>query len=163
MDSTTGLNPSRQELLRTQFIPRSREDVFAFFADAFNLELITPPFLNFGVLTTAPIELHRGTLIDYRLKLYGLKMRWQTRIECYEPPRRFSDLQLKGPYRYWHHRHEFEAVDGGTLMRDRVEYELPLGPLGMLAHGLLIRRTLNRIFDYRKATIAKLFSPTPVD
>jgi len=147
-------------LERTQFIPRPRGELFAFFADAHNLELITPPTLHFRILTPGPIELRAGARIDYRLSLLGVPFRWRTLIEACEPGRRFVDVQLEGPYRRWRHTHAFEDVPGGTLMHDRVEYQLPLGPLGAVAHALLVRRQLRAIFDHRRAVIAALFPAT---
>jgi ligand-binding SRPBCC domain-containing protein len=144
-------------LERTQHIPRPRAEVFAFFADAHNLERITPPSLRFRILTPAPIAIGEGTLIDYRLSLFGVPFRWRTRIEAYQPGVRFVDVQLRGPYRRWHHTHTFEDAPGGTLMRDRVEYQLPLGPLGGLAHAVVVRRQLRVIFDHRREVIARLF------
>jgi ligand-binding SRPBCC domain-containing protein len=131
--------------------------VFAFFADARNLEAITPPFLRFRVVTPHPIRMEAGALIDYRLSLYGAAFRWRTRIEAWEPEGSFVDVQLAGPYRVWRHTHRFEDAPGGTRVTDRVEYALPLGPLGDLAHTLLVRRSLARIFDFRRARIAERF------
>jgi ligand-binding SRPBCC domain-containing protein len=145
-------------LVRRQFIARPVDEVFAFFAEAGNLEAITPAFLHFRITTPTPIEMAPGTLIDYRLRLFGCPFSWRTRIETFEPTRRFTDVQLRGPYRRWHHLHEFSEVDGGTMMVDCVEYELPLGPLGGLAHALFVRRTLERIFDYRRDRVEKLLS-----
>lgn len=145
-------------LQRSLFIPRPREEVFAFFSDAFNLERITPAFLRFHILTPSPIAMQAGTLIDYELRLYGVRFQWQTRIEAFDPPSFFIDTQVRGPYRRWHHRHEFEDVLGGTQIRDQVEYKLPFGPLGALAHALFVRRSIEQIFDYRNATIAQVFA-----
>ena len=144
---------------REQLIPRPRHDVFAFFSDATNLERITPAFLRFQVTTPRPIAIAPGTLIDYRLKLFGIPFRWQTLIETFEPDTRFVDRQLKGPYQLWHHTHTFaDAPDGtGTLMRDHLEYAIPFGPLGRLARLLFVRRTVEKIFNYRAATIAREF------
>lgn len=142
---------------RVQRIPRPRSEVFAFFADAGNLERITPAFLNFRILTPRPIEMKPGTLIDYQLSLYGVPFSWRTRIESFEPERSFTDVQLSGPYRTWHHRHEFRDDGGGTEMRDIVRYELPLGPLGALARALFVRRSLERIFEHRRQVIAEIF------
>ncbi|HEY2762079.1 MAG TPA: SRPBCC family protein, partial [Pirellulales bacterium] len=104
-----------------------------------------------------------GVLLDYRLQLLGIKFRWKTLIETFEPPHRFSDLQLNGPYKLWHHAHEFYAVDGGTLVIDRVRYQVPLGLLGRIINILFVRRQLEAIFDYRQAQIAARFSaPIPV-
>lgn len=147
----------RWQLEQVQVIPRPRSEVFAFFADAHNLERITPPFLRFEVLTPAPIPMKTGTLIDYALRLYGWPVRWKTRIEQFEPVSRFIDLQLAGPYRYWHHLHEFEEVEEGTRMVDVVDYELPYGFLGNLVRNLFVRRVLERIFDYRRQAIANFF------
>lgn len=149
-------------LTRRQFIPRPVEAVFPFFADAMNLEAITPPFLHFKILTPTPFTIAPGSLIDYRLRLFGVPIYWRTRIETFEPNRRFTDLQLRGPYRRWHHLHEFTPVDGGTLMTDCVDYELPFGPLGALAHPLFVRRTLEKIFDFRRDQVGNLLGePTP--
>ncbi len=144
-------------LERSLFIPRQREEVFAFFADALNLERITPAFLHFQILTPHPILMKAGTLIDYELRLYGVPFRWRTLIESFEPISSFTDVQITGPYRRWHHRHTFEEVSGGTQMRDQVDYELPLGPLGSVVRLLFVRRALDRIFDHRNATISEVF------
>lgn len=145
-------------LERRQYLAVSPDEVFAFFAEARNLEALTPPFLRFEVLTPEPIDLREGALIEYRLRLHGLPLRWRTRIESWNAPRAFVDRQLSGPYRLWHHRHEFEAAGAGTVMRDVVRYALPLGWLGRLAHLVLVRRDLRRIFDYREAVIAERFA-----
>lgn len=145
-------------LERRQFVPRPRDEVFAFFAEAPNLETLTPAFLNFRILTPLPLEMRSGTLIDYQIRLSGLPMRWRTRIESFEPPVRFVDVQLSGPYRCWRHEHEFQYVPGGTQVIDRVTYALPFGFLGALAHRLLVRRTLERIFAYRQQRLAELFN-----
>lgn len=147
---------SQRTLERTQLIARPRSEVFAFFSDATNLERITPPFLRFRIVTPTPIDLREGTLIDYRLSLFGVPFSWRTRIEVFEPERRFIDTQLRGPYKVWRHLHEFEDVEGGTLMRDRVDYDVPLGPLGDVARALFVTRTVERIFDHRAETIAAL-------
>jgi ligand-binding SRPBCC domain-containing protein len=148
-------------LERTQDIPRPREEVFAFFADAANLEVITPASLHFQILTPLPIEMRTGAQIDYRLSLSGVPVRWRTRIASWEPPLRFIDDQERGPYALWHHTHEFEAIGNGTRMRDTVEYRLPFGPLGSLAHALWVRRTVEGIFDYRRQFISEKFGPSP--
>jgi ligand-binding SRPBCC domain-containing protein len=143
-------------LERTQCVPLTPARTFELFADAHNLERITPPWLGFRVITAGPIEMAAGTLIDYRLRLHGVPVRWRTRIEVWEPGRRFVDIQLRGPYRLWHHTHSFEAVEGGTLVRDRVRYALPLGPFGALARLAFVRRDLERIFDHRAEAVASL-------
>lgn len=145
-------------LERSQVVPESREDVFAFFEDAANLERLTPPFLGFRIVTPPPIVMREGTLIDYRIRLFGVPLGWRTRIDAYEPPFHFVDTQLKGPYRHWRHTHEFSEVPEGTRVSDRVEYALGFGPLGAAAHTLFVRRTLARIFDYRRQVIAHTFT-----
>jgi ligand-binding SRPBCC domain-containing protein len=147
--------PSVHTLEREQVLPLPPAEAFEFFADAFNLEAITPPWLHFAVDTPGPIEMRPGTLIRYRLRLHGLPLRWLTRIEAWEPGRRFEDVQVRGPYRLWHHTHTFSEHERGTLMRDRVRYALPLGPLGEVAHAVLVRRDLQRIFDYRATAVAR--------
>ena len=138
---------------------RPRGEVFAFFADPRNLERITPPFLRFRITTPGPIEMRPGALIDYRLRLYGVPVRWRTRIESFEPERSFIDVQVRGPYRRWRHRHDFLDAAGGTEVRDVVEYETPLGPVGALARRLFVARSLERIFDFRRQAVAEIFGP----
>lgn len=135
------------ELQTSMFIPHPREHVFTFFADAFQLEAITPHWLNFHIVTPAPIKMKPGVLIDYRLKLRGVPIKWQTRISDWEPPYRFVDEQLHGPYRWWKHEHLFEDVDGGTRVVDNVHYGVPGG---WLIHETLVRSDLERIFTYRQ-------------
>ena len=148
-------------LTREQILPGDPDEVFGFFADAFNLEAITPPWLRFRVLTPGPVHMAPGALIQYRLELHRIPIRWLTRIETWVAGERFVDVQVRGPYRLWHHTHTFEAHDGGTLVRDRVRYALPLGPLGEAAHRLLVRRDLERIFDFRQASVARMLAPLP--
>lgn len=140
-----------------QFIPRPRNEVFDFFSRETNLETLTPPWLNFKVLGKSTPEIQAGTLIDYRLKLYGIPFRWQTLIEVWEPGVRFVDMQLRGPYKKWHHTHSFQDVQGGTLMSDRVIYQLHFGPVGDLAAGWKVRRDVTGIFEFRKQKIAEIF------
>ena len=146
-------------LHRAQWIPRPVPEVFAFFADAFNLEAITPPYLNFRILTPPPIAMNPGTLIDYRLRLFGIPLAWRTRIEAFVPNEHFVDVQVRGPYRKWHHTHEFYEVRGGTLMVDRVDYQVGWWLAGSLAHALFVRRTLEDIFDFRCREIERLLAP----
>jgi ligand-binding SRPBCC domain-containing protein len=148
-------------LERSQLVPRPRAEVFAFFADAQNLERLTPGFLRFQVLTPAPIAMRAGTLIDYRLSLFGVGFGWRTLIEAFEPGERFVDLQLRGPYRRWHHTHTFADAPGGTLIGDRVEYALPLGPLGELARALWVGRQLDAIFEHRRRVIEAMWGAPP--
>ena len=148
-------------LRREQVVRAGLEEVFAFFSEARNLEVLTPPWLRFEVLAPEPIGMGEGTMIDYRLRLHGIPLRWRSRIECWEPGRVFVDRQVRGPYRLWHHRHEFELTETGTLVRDIVHYRLPLGRLGLLAHALLVRRDLEQIFDFRQAAVVRLFGAAP--
>jgi ligand-binding SRPBCC domain-containing protein len=141
-------------LTREQRLPTRPEAVFPFFGDALNLEAITPPWLGFRVVSPQPIEMAPGALIEYRLKLHRVPIRWRTTIAVWDPPRRFVDVQVSGPYRMWHHTHDFVPVPGGgTLIRDTVRYALPLGPLGEAAHRLFVRRDLERIFDFRRDVV----------
>jgi len=144
-------------LRRVQLLPRPRAEVFAFFEDATNLAVLTPPFLGFEILTPPPIVMQAGTLIDYRIKLFGAPMRWRTEIEIYEPRERFVDRQLRGPYELWRHTHVFRDVAGGTEMIDEVDYAVGFGPFGSIARRLFVERTLERIFDYRAETVGRLF------
>ncbi len=143
---------------REQLVPLPVGEAFAFFADAFNLEAITPPWLRFRILTPRPIPMSEGTSIEYRLSLHRLPFHWLTRIERLEPGRRFVDRQVKGPFRLWEHTHAFEERPGGTLIRDQVAYRMPYGALGALAHRLLLARDLERIFDYRREVVDRLLA-----
>lgn len=128
------------------WLPRGREEIFAFFSNASNLDAITPDWLLFRTLTPPPIEMRNGALIDYKLRLRGLPMRWRTKITMWEPPSRFVDEQIRGPYRQWIHEHTFADRDGGTLVRDRVRYAVPFD---LLVHRWLVRRDIERIFRHR--------------
>jgi ligand-binding SRPBCC domain-containing protein len=143
-------------LQREQEIPRPIDEVFAFFADAQNLETITPPWLGFRILTPGPITMRAGARIVYRLGWRWLPLRWVTEITAWEPPLHFVDVQRHGPYALWCHTHEFEPHEGGTRMRDRVRYALPLGVLGALAHRLAVRKDLEAIFDYRARRVSAI-------
>jgi ligand-binding SRPBCC domain-containing protein len=145
-------------LSREQRLPGSPSEVFPFFGDAQNLEAITPPWLGFSVITPQPIDMHVGTLIEYRLKLHGVPLRWRTRIAVWDPPVRFVDVQLSGPYRIWHHTHDFEPDgSGGTIIRDTVRYSMPFGALGEIARRAMVTRDLDAIFDFRAdAVLASL-------
>ncbi len=138
-----------------QWLPRPREEVFDFFADAFNLENITPPLLEFRVVTPPPITMKLGTVIDYRLKLRGIPLRWRSEITRWEPPELFVDEQRRGPYRLWRHLHTFEESGGGTIARDHVEYSV-IG--GAIVRNLVVAPDLRRIFAYRQERLAELFS-----
>jgi len=149
---------AEQVLQRSQVIRRPIGKVFDFFADARNLERITPPSLRFRIVTTGPIEIAEGTLIDYELRLRGLPFKWRTEITKWSPPYEFVDSQLRGPYRQWIHRHTFEELGPGiTRIEDEVRYRLPLEPFGDLVH-FLVKRELKKIFDYRHATVETLLA-----
>ena len=142
-------------LERRQRLAVPAERAFAFFSDARNLEAITPPWLRFRVLTPGAIEMREGARIDYRLRLHGMPLTWRTRIAVWEPPHRFVDVQLRGPYALWEHTHSFApAGEDAVVIGDRVRYALPLGRLGELARRVLVRRDLDRIFDHRMHAIA---------
>jgi ligand-binding SRPBCC domain-containing protein len=149
-------------LVREQWLPVALDGAWHFFSSPDNLSKITPGDMGFRIrepFDRAPI--HTGQRITYTVKpLFGIPLTWITCIAVAEPPHRFVDVQIKGPYKHWWHEHTFEERDGGTLMRDRVEYEMPLGPLGELVHGWLVRDRLRRIFDHRFRTLAELFPGT---
>jgi ligand-binding SRPBCC domain-containing protein len=143
-------------LRRKQFLPLPRAEAFRFFADASNLERITPPWLNFRIVKHPEGGIHTGALIRYRLGWHGIPIGWTTEIRRWNPPYFFTDTQIRGPYKLWHHTHKFEEVEGGTMMTDIVWYKLPFGPLGEIAHAIHVRKDVERIFDYRVQEIAKL-------
>ena len=147
--------PDKVELVdRDMIVPASLTDTFAFFADAANLQRITPPWLHFSMLTPPPIQMGVGLEIRYRIGLYGLPVPWWSQIDVWEPGVCFVDRQIVGPYRWWRHEHRFEAVAGGTRVVDRVEY----GPRAGWLSGSLVRRDLNRIFDYRHEALRRIFA-----
>lgn len=149
-------------LYREQIVRKPLEEVFAFFERPENLDAITPPELGFHILTPSPIPMQHGTLIDYTIRLLGIPMRWTTYIAQYDPPHRFVDVQLRGPYSFWHHTHTFTPIDHTTTkIIDEVLYAIPFGIVGELAHVLWIRRTLDRIFRYRAKRIAELLGTHP--
>ncbi len=141
-----------------QLVRRTRREVFAFFADAANLERITPATLHFEIRSPQPIAMRAGTIIDYQLSLFGLNFHWRTLIESFDPESGFVDVQTKGPYRSWRHSHDFSDAPGGTVVRDRVEYEVPFGPVGEIVHRLFIARQIRRIFDFRRTAIETAFA-----
>ncbi|HET6347797.1 MAG TPA: SRPBCC family protein [Candidatus Krumholzibacteria bacterium] len=143
------------ELHRSQIIHRPRDVVFAFFADAGNLETMTPPWLQFRILTPAPIVMHAGLRIDYALRIHGIPVRWASKITAWEPPFRFVDEQIRGPYRVWIHEHRFEDVAGGTRVSDHVHYAVPGGAL---VHRFLVAPDLERVFRFRHDRLAGIFS-----
>ena len=131
--------------------------MFAFFSDPRNLARITPPWLRFRVHGKVPETLAAGSRLEYRIRWTVFTLRWVTRITRWQPPSDFQDLQEKGPYRTWIHTHGFTEDETGVTVHDRVEYALPFGPLGRLAHGLAVRHQLEEIFAYRQKTIAEIF------
>jgi ligand-binding SRPBCC domain-containing protein len=151
-------NPGGYLLEAETVLPRPLDEVFSFFADAMNLERITPPWMHFHVITPTPIEMFAGQTIDYRLKVHLVPVRWRTEIALWEPPYRFADLQLRGPYRYWWHEHYFDEVHDGTRCRDTVRYGVPGGSL---VHTLLVRRDVRAIFAYRENVMHRILGPLP--
>jgi ligand-binding SRPBCC domain-containing protein len=143
-------------LEREQVVAAPLADVFSFFAQAQNLERLTPPWLRFRVLTSEPIRMAAGTVIRYRLSLRGVPLGWTSRIDEWEEGRGFVDRQVSGPYRTWVHRHEFAPFGDGTVVRDRVRYALPSGRIGSIAHAAFVRRDLERIFDYRRDVVRRM-------
>jgi ligand-binding SRPBCC domain-containing protein len=144
-------------LERTQVVPRRLDEAFAFFADPWNLEAITPPWLRFRILE-APEALEAGSLLSYRLVLVGIPLRWRTEIAAWKPPRSFTDVQLSGPYPLWEHTHRLRAARAGTEIHDHVRYRLPGGPLAALG-APVVRRWLDEIFDFRSRRLAELLGP----
>ncbi len=142
-------------LKTSMFLPLPREQVFAFFSDAANLSRITPPAMGFRIATPGRIEMRVGTQLDYRIRVFGIRLRWRSLISRWDPPHVFVDEQLAGPYKTWIHTHRFEARDGGTVIEDDVNYALPLAPFGNLAHPL-VRRKLDAIFAYRHEAIQRI-------
>jgi ligand-binding SRPBCC domain-containing protein len=143
-------------LTRSLTLDLPRKQVFDFFSDAANLERITPPQLNFHIITPQPLELKQGALIDYKLSMHGIPMTWRTEISVWNPPHSFTDRQLSGPYKQWIHRHTFiELSENKTLIEDEVKYRLPLEPVGDVAH-FFVRSELDKIFDYRQKAVAEI-------
>jgi ligand-binding SRPBCC domain-containing protein len=140
------------------FVPRPRDEVFAFFSDAANLERLTPPWLRFHILTPMPIAMAVGRLIDYRLRIRGAPVRWQSEITAWNPPHDFADEARRGPYKFWRHQHRFVAEGEGTRVYDDVHYDVPGG---RLVHWLLVGRDVRKIFEYRQRALAEIFPPPP--
>ena len=143
-------------------IARPIDDLFNFFKQPDNLEKITPSSVGFTILTPRPIKMQVGTVLDYTIRLIGLPVRWTTMISEYDPPHRFIDVAIRGPYSFWHHTHTFEENDQGTIMTDEVNYSLPFGIFGRLAHFLWVKRQLKYIFDYRMNVISDLMENADV-
>lgn len=150
-------HPEEGFVLSTELVvERPIRDVFEFFSDAENLEVITPECLHFRIMTPTPIKICKGALIDYRLKLHGIPFKWRTEIESWEPPYRFTDQQLRGPYKKWFHEHTFESLGPNrTLAKDRVHY---IPRLEVLTHRFFVKPDLIKIFTYRQQQLAKIFA-----
>jgi len=144
-------------LRKTIWLPQPPAEVFIFFSNPGNLDRLTPAWLNFKILTPATSKIKQGTLLDYRLRIRGIPVRWQSEIAVWEPPRRFVDRQTKGPYSMWTHEHTFEGRDNGTLVGDNVEYAVPGGAI---VQKFLVAPDIERIFDYRHKILDELFNPT---
>jgi ligand-binding SRPBCC domain-containing protein len=151
---------SEYRLEREQWIPGPLDEVFAFFAEARNLERITPPWLGFRFVTPHPIEMAAGRRIEYTVRIGGVPVRWRTLITHWDPPHGFADVQERGPYASWDHAHTFRTLEDGVLVSDVVRYRLPFGPLGRAVHWLAVRAMLARIFDYRFRVIRERFGPS---
>ncbi len=147
-----------RKLMTEIWLDKPREVVFPFFADAHNLDRITPPWLHFRIVTPPPIKMKKGTLIEYRLRLHHIPISWKTELSVWEPPFRFVDQQIKGPYKVWIHEHTFEEKDGGTLVRDEVTYAVPGGIIEPVIHALMVGPDVRKIFAYRQETIREIFS-----
>jgi ligand-binding SRPBCC domain-containing protein len=156
---TGSFHPEIVQFSKEIWLPRPPDAVFAFFMNAENLQSITPPWLDFRIVTPLPIQMKEGTEIDYRLRLNGIPMRWRSRIVDWQPPHHFVDVQIAGPYKAWRHRHSFESTEEGTLMRDHVDYRLIGGPLAPLINTLMVAGQLRRIFAYRERVMRALFDP----
>lgn len=144
-------------LERETFVPAARAEVFAFFSDPHNLARITPPSLGFEVVEAPPAPLRAGVQIRYRIRVLGLPLRWTSLISEWREGTYFVDEQLRGPYKRWRHEHTLRDIDGGVMMSDRVEYELPFGVFGALFGGWWVRRDLDRIFAFRASAIREIF------
>lgn len=147
------------ELRAECFIARPIDEVFEFFSDAANLQRLTPPWLNFRILTPAPIELRLGLVMDYKLRVRGVPVRWQSEITVWDPPHEFADEARRGPYRFWRHTHRFEPRDGGTRVIDELHYGVPGGAL---VNWLFVGRDLRKIFTFRHQVLAKVFPARPL-
>jgi ligand-binding SRPBCC domain-containing protein len=147
--------PHTYRLIREQWVPQPPEETFAFFSRPENLQEITPGWLAFRIMRVDS-PLHTGSLIEYRLRWHGIPMRWTSQITDWSPPHRFIDNQLYGPYAQWHHEHNFAAENGGTRIRDEVQYALPFGVVGRLAHWLRARRDVEAIFEFRRQRLKEM-------
>jgi ligand-binding SRPBCC domain-containing protein len=147
------------QLSQAQWLPGPPDEVFKFFENPFNLEKITPKRLHFEVKNHEPEKIQEGTTIEYKLTLHGIPIEWISEISDYSPPRYFTDRQVKGPYKKWVHTHTFDEVRGGSLIGDQVYYEMPLGPIGRMAHWYFVENDLKDIFQYRRRKLFQLLTP----
>lgn len=155
--SPSSTHKGQWELLAELWLPQKRDQVFDFFADAGNLERITPPFLKFRIVTPQPIDMRQGALIDYKLKVHAIPVSWRTEITRWDPPFAFVDSQIRGPYSVWVHEHTFTDKDGGTMVIDKVRYR---PPFGALANTIMVKRDLIKIFSYRHEVLKEIFGVT---
>ena len=156
-DSSTLDGVKVHTLERTQIVRRPLAETFDFFVDPRNLKRLTPEYLGFRFLEPPPAQLQTGSAIDYQIRLYGVPIHWRTRIEIVEAPTKFVDVQEKGPYALWRHSHIFKDIGGrATEVRDRVEYAMPLGPLGEIAYHLFVARSLAQIFEFRERKLVEI-------
>jgi len=149
---------SSYTLTRETVIDKPLDEVFSFFSRPENLARITPPQMGFIIVSPPPIEMKTGAVIDYTVRVMGMRLKWRTLIEDYSPPEKFVDIQIRGPYKLWRHTHTFEEKEGRTIMRDHVDYALPFGFIGRMVHALTVKRQLKAIFDYRLKVISEIFS-----
>ena len=141
----------------TSLLDKNVEEIFQFFSNAENLSIVTPPHLKFQILTPLPLEMKKGTTIEYRLKIYHVPVYWKTEITVWEPPFRFIDVQLKGPYRKWIHEHRFEKLEAGTKMTDLVEYAVPGGPFASIINKVFVSKDIKKIFTFRENKFREIF------
>jgi ligand-binding SRPBCC domain-containing protein len=158
MHSALAWGAPEQALVRRQWVPGDRAEVFEFFQNPHNLARITPPWLGFTIRSMSTEHIETGAIITYRVRWMRIPYTWRTLIVDWTPPERFVDTALTSPYVLWRHTHTFEAVAGGVAIGDSVRYRLPFGPIGVLLHGLVVRRQLETIFDYRQRVVAEMMS-----
>jgi ligand-binding SRPBCC domain-containing protein len=149
-------------LQKGQFLARPLEEVFSFFEKPNNLATITPPWLGFRIISATPIVMKQGAIFEYSVRVMGIRMPWKSLIAEYQPPFRFVDEQLAGPYSFWRHTHSFSELARGTKIYDRVCYAVPLGMMGNFVQSLVVRKQLEAIFDYRAKAINRIFEEQEV-
>jgi hypothetical protein len=160
-DHSGALGAVNHCLRRRQVVASTLSEIWAFFKEPRNLESITPPWLGFRIVGASDRDVRVGTTIHYRLRLHGFPFQWESRIAEYVEGEQFADEQVRGPYRHWYHRHRFTSVEGGVAIEDEVDYQLPIGFLGRIAHAVAVRRQLQEIFDYRAQVIGRRFPTGP--